>query len=76
MRGNSHVFIRYAQNEDGTTDFGRVWLDYYSVPLVKQILTIIGDDPTYVIDNEFNTILRGDEFVARIRSDPGWEWKV
>ncbi len=44
--------------------------------LIKKILEIIADDPEFVIDNEFSTVLRGDAFVARLRADPDWDWRA
>ncbi len=44
--------------------------------LIKKILEVIGDDPELVIDNTFETALPGDEFVARLRADPDWDWRA
>jgi len=72
----THVYVYYATQEDGTPDPRRVWLDYHSVALVKEIITVIGDNPNLLIENDYGTSLPGDQFVARLRSEPGWEWRV
>ena len=43
---------------------------------LKEIIKVIGDDPALMIDNDFHTILRGDQFVARLREDGNWNWQV
>jgi len=52
-------------------------LDYSGgAELIKKVLEVIADDPEVVVENDFGTALPGNEFVARLRSDPNWEWRV
>jgi hypothetical protein len=50
-------------------------MDYSDVELAKSLVEKIADDPTLTVDNDFGTILPGDEFVARIQSDRNWNWR-
>jgi hypothetical protein len=72
----SRIYIRYARSEDGVVDPNRIYLAYHSVPFVKELIMIIANDPEVVVENDFGTVLPGNEFVARLRSDPSWEWRV
>ena len=71
----SRVYI-YHPRLQGQVDARRIYLDYHSVDLVKKIIELIGDDPDLLIENDFGTILPGDRFVAKLRSDPEWQWRV
>jgi hypothetical protein len=51
-------------------------VDYSDVEFVKQVIEMIADDADIVVDNDFGTILPGDKFVARIRTDKSWNWRV
>ena len=44
-----------------------VLLDYSDVELAKETLTIVADDPNLVVDNDFGTVLPGNQFVERMR---------
>ena len=50
-------------------------MDYSDVELAKQVLAKFADDHSLLVDNDLGTILPGDEFVARIVSNPGWNWR-
>lgn len=54
---------------------GRLYVDYSDVGLVKRVIVAIGDNADLTIDNDFGTVLPGNEFVARIKSDPNWNWR-
>jgi hypothetical protein len=58
----------------GPDEFGLL-LDYSDVELAKQILYEIADDPDVTIDNDFGTVLPGDEFLARCRLTKNWDWR-
>lgn len=58
----------------GPDEFGLL-LDYSDVELAKQVLHEIADDPGVTIDNDFGTVLPGDEFLARCRSTKDWDWR-
>lgn len=51
-------------------------LDYSDVELAKLIIEQIADSPDVVVDNDFGLILRGDEFVEKIRRNRAWNWRV
>lgn len=51
-------------------------VDYSDVELVKQVIEVIADDSDLVVDNDFGTVLPGDGFVARIRTDKSWNWRA
>jgi hypothetical protein len=45
------------------------------VELAKSILEKIADDFAVTVDNDFGTVLPGDQFVARCKSERGWDWR-
>lgn len=67
----------YLHQEPGQLAGGceELLVDYSDVELVKQVLETFADDADVVVDNDFGTILPGNKFVARIRSDRCWNWK-
>ena len=36
---------------------------------------MIADDPDLVVNNDFGTVLPGNQFVERIRWNAGWDWR-
>ena len=56
-------------------DGARLLIDYSSVELAKKVVEKIADDPSATVDNDFGTILPGDRFVARCRSERDWDWR-
>lgn len=73
---SSRVYIRQGADVE-RPGIQCLFLDYSrGLQLVKQVLEIIGDDPKLTIDNDFGTVLPGNEFVARLRADPDWDWRV
>jgi len=73
---NSRVYIYHPRLDSGGTDSKCIFLDYSSQNLVKRVVMVIGDSPQLLIDNEYNTVLPGDQFVAKLRSDPAWDWRA
>ena len=69
-RGRAYL---YADSEKARSF--RLLLDYSDIELAKQLLEVIADDPDIVVDNDFGTVLPGNQFVARIRSERGWDWR-
>jgi hypothetical protein len=51
-------------------------LNYSDVDLVKKVIEAVADDPEVIVENDFGTALAGNEFVARLKSEPTWEWRV
>jgi hypothetical protein len=71
---SSRVYLVFeaGPNEQGLF---QMFLDYSSVDLVKEVLTHIADDPNITVDNDFDTVLPGNQFVERIRAQPHWNWR-
>jgi hypothetical protein len=67
-----YLFLESAADEHGHF---KMFLDYTSVELVKEVLKEIADDPEITVDNDFGTVLPGNKFVERIRSEPNWNWR-
>ena len=51
------------------------FFDYSDIELVKKALLICANDHRIIVDNDFGTILRGPEFIQKIRSNPSWDWR-
>jgi hypothetical protein len=49
-------------------------VDYSDVELAKNLIERIADAPDVIVDNDFGTVLPGDQFVARIRAERKWNW--
>ena len=73
---NSRVYIYHPRRQSGETDSRQIFLDYSWTDLAKRVIQVIGDDPELIIDNDCGTALPGDQFVARLRSNKDWEWRV
>ncbi len=72
----SCVYIYHPLLDGRNVDPKRIYLDYHSVDLIKKIIQVVGDDPELVIENDFGTVLPGDQFVARLRADSAWDWRA
>jgi hypothetical protein len=66
--GRTRVYV-YANSEF------ELFLDYTDVELVKEVIKCIADSPELTVDNDFDTILPGDQFVKKLRSKPSWNWR-
>jgi len=53
----------------------RLLLDYSDVELAKSLVERIADDSEFTVNNDFGTILPGNEFVARVKKEMGWNWR-
>jgi hypothetical protein len=73
-RDNNMVYI-HPDGGVGTKNNLRVLIDYSDVDLVKKVIEIVADVPTIIVDNDFGTVLPGSEFVARCRTEKGWDWR-
>jgi hypothetical protein len=73
---DSRVYILHRKLDSGDIDTKTIYMNYSNADLVKEIIKVIGDDPELMIDNDFHTILPGDQFVARLRDDSNWNWQV
>ena len=70
----SRVYVCPEAKSEETPRY-RLLLDYSDVELVKSVLEKIADDPAFTVDNDFGTVLPGDEFVARCKAERGWDWR-
>lgn len=43
--------------------------------LIRKVIELIADDPLLTVDNGFETILPGNEYVARLQANPDWDWR-
>lgn len=51
-------------------------VDYFDIKLTKKLVEAIVDDHACIVDCDFNTVISGDEFVARCKSDMAWDWRA
>lgn len=53
-----------------------IWvIEYYSIDLVKRVLSVFAGQHGALIDNDSGTNLPGRAFLGRMQSDPGWDWR-
>jgi hypothetical protein len=71
---NARAYL-HPIKEFGTDERFGLLVDYSDMELAKKIVEIIADNPAVTIDNDFGTILPGDQFVARCKSVEGWDWR-
>jgi len=73
---NSRVYIYHPPGGSGELTMNELYLDYSWVDLVKNVVERIADNPLWTVENDFGTTLPGDKFVARLKDDPNWDWRV
>jgi hypothetical protein len=73
---NGRVYIYHPKLDSGEIASNHLYLDYSSVDLVKRVVQVIADDPEVTVENDFGTALPGDQFVARLKSDRSWDWRL
>jgi hypothetical protein len=68
----------YLYLDDGSQEAAayRMLIDYSDVELAKKIVEKIASDPSLTVDNDFGTILPGDQFVSRCKSEASWDWRL
>jgi hypothetical protein len=71
----SRVYLYPDGQEERDEMTHRLLLDYSDVELAKSILEKIADDSTLTVDNDFGTVLPGNEFVARCKAEKAWDWR-
>jgi len=64
-----------VSRESKHADDNRLLVDYSDIDLVKNVIQVIANDAELIVDNDFGTVLPGDQFVARIKSDKTWNWR-
>lgn len=65
----------HAAVTSSAPDKHRLMIDYSDVELAKSLVEIIADTPDVIVNNDFGTVLPGNQFVARIRAERGWNWR-
>ncbi len=65
--------LRSFFDEAGDANF--FLLDYSDLGFVKKVLPVIADNHRIVIDNEFGTVMRGNDFVEKLRTNSNWNWR-
>ncbi len=71
---NTRAYLHLGLESKDGKEF-TLLMDYSDVELAKGILEQIANDSTVTVDNDFGTVLPGDEFVARCKSEPHWNWR-
>jgi hypothetical protein len=66
---DSRVYIRSETEKE-------VALEYSSVALVNEVISVIADNPDMTVDADFGIVLRGDQFVAKYRANTDWDWRA
>ncbi len=61
--------------ESDNSEGCRLLLDYSDIELAKSILEKIANDSALTVDNDFGTVLPGNEFVARCKAKGDWDWR-
>ena len=71
---NSRAYIEPGTECENDNLF-KLWINYSDVELAKAVLLEIADERELIVDNDFGTVLPGNEMVARIRAQPDWNWR-
>jgi len=74
VQGASTRAYLYSSAPVGSNLF-EISLDYSDVELAKSLLEIVADDADITVDNDFGTILPGNEFLSRCKTEKGWDWR-
>lgn len=48
---------------------------YNNLRLVKGVLRVVANSADVLVDNDFGTVLGGDEFVRMLDKNPEWDWR-
>ena len=71
----AYIYPATAESSQSSGEY-TLLIDYHSIEMAKKIVEKIADDHSLTVDNEFETILPGDEFVAKCRNNPAWDWRA
>jgi hypothetical protein len=83
QESGSRVYL-YLACVGGTTEANKrpcdieshqLLVDYSDVVLVKKVIVAVADNADFIVDNDFGTVLPGDQFVARINRESEWNWR-
>lgn len=74
-RASVYIHRNFEECLDGKRDKIYILYSYINLDLVKQVLVVIADNSEFIVDNDFGVILTGNQFVARIKEEPNWDWR-
>jgi hypothetical protein len=60
---------------DDADDANFFLLEYSDLEFAKKVLLAIADDEQIVIDNDFGTVMRGNEFIQKLKDESDWDWR-
>ena len=72
---NSRIYIHLDSIEQNAPVILDYFIDYSDIELVKKVVETIANSGNVLVDNDFGTVLRGDQFVKRMKAEPGWNWR-
>ena len=75
VHGTGSRAYLHVDTESGQSHVHRLLVDHSDVDLAKSLILKIADSSSVTVDNDFGTILPGNEFVARIKADTAWDWR-
>lgn len=72
---NSRIYL--YPNEESPSQVGthELFIDYSDIHLVKQVIEAVANTDKLIVDNDFETVLPGDQFIEKMRLEPDWNWK-
>ncbi|AZZ92395.1 hypothetical protein EUZ85_17360 [Hahella sp. KA22] len=60
--------------ENISSSFNMYLCNYRSVEFAKHIINIIAKKISVVVDNDFDQLMTGEEFLRRTMQEPDWDW--
>lgn len=51
-------------------------IEFNNIAFLKKLLPFVADDSRIWVDNDHGDILQGPQFVARVKQDPAWDWRL
>jgi hypothetical protein len=51
-------------------------IEFNDIAFLKGLLPLVADDSRIWVDNDHGDILQGPQFVARVKRDPAWDWRL
>lgn len=72
--GASRLYLIVDKDRDpGGSAF---YIDYSDIAFLKAVLLAVADRPDVTIDNDHGTVLAGDRFAEKLRTEQSWDWRV
>ena len=70
----SRAYLSLDPDLNGPTEFC-LQIDYSDVEFVKSLIQNVADSAYVIVDNDFGTVLPGNDFVSRCKAEKGWDWR-